>query len=96
MIKVRPLRGFVFLQILDQESTSASGLTIPDIEKQRQAKGLVLAVGSPRIYESGIETPNEIEEGDKVVFKRFAGEIIKDDGKEYALIPYSEVLGVYE
>ena len=110
-MKIKPLRGYVFIQLLDGDSTSASGLTLPDVEKQRNAKGKVLAVGLPsykvidtvsllmevlHIVDSSDIGFGELEKGDTVVFKRFAGEAIKEGDKEYMLVPYKEVLGVYE
>lgn len=82
-----PLRGYVLVEQVEEEATTASGrLIIPDAVKEKQAKGRVVKLGVDYMNEHGIVWPWDIKEGDVIWYKRFAGEPVKEDGKEYVLV----------
>ena len=45
-INIKPLGDRVVLKPLEAETTTASGLIIPDSAKEKQQKGTVVAVGN--------------------------------------------------
>ena len=80
---IKPLRNYVLIELLNEEEKEQGGVYIPEKTEERQAKGKVIVVGKT----------GEVKVSDIVWFKRFAGEKVKDEGKEYLLVPYSEILG---
>ena len=94
--KLSPLRGYVLLKLIDEEETTSSGLVIPDKAKDRQAKGLILGVGTPPYLPNGMQMLIQVEVGDVVWFKRFAGEEITEKDEKLMLVPYNELIGVYK
>ena len=51
-VAIKPLEDRIVVQANDAESTTASGLVIPDTAKEKPQEGMVLAVGPGR-FEDG-------------------------------------------
>ena len=107
MSKLKPLAGYVLIRPFEEEETTASGLVMPEKEKEKPAKGKVLAVGNyPKIpdtiklpeqtWDSYFEQYPQVKEGDIVIFHRWSGQDIKEGQKEYKLVKFSDLMGVYE
>ena len=92
---LKPLRGYVLLKLI-KEDEKPTGWIDPEVGKERQAKGQILAIGRPPFLPSGTEIVWEVEIGDIVWFKRYGGEEIKESGERFLLVPSSELLGVYK
>ena len=83
----KPLANRVLIEREEEVTTTASGIIIPDNAKEKPLQGKVLAVG-PDAKEEGIN------EGDTVVFAKYAGTEIVLDDKEYLILNSDEVLGI--
>lgn len=103
---IRPLPGYVLIEPLDDEEVTSSGLALPEKAKEKPAKGKLLAIGKEsfieNLYPSGVPTPtkfyrviDEIRIGDIVIFNRWSGQDIKDGQKEYKLVKFSDLMGIY-
>jgi len=86
MKELQPVNQNVLLELTEDKSEqkTASGIIIPDSAKEEQKVGKVIAI-------STIENA-EIVPGDEVLCKEFAGTKITFEGKDYLLLPYSEIL----
>lgn len=86
MKELQPINQNVLLELSEDKSEqkTASGIIIPDSAKEEQKVGKVVAI-------STIENA-EIAPGDEVLYKEFAGTKIEFEGKNYLLLPYSEIL----
>ena len=101
---LKPLRGFILVEVIDDTGTTASGLIMPETAKDKPQKGIVIEVGEPIIYFSagifeGKITPQEhaqVKKGDKVIFKKWSSTDIEEDGKKLAFVEFKDCLGVYE
>lgn len=62
---IKPLEDKILVQALEAETTTASGLVIPDTAKEKPQEGTVVAVGQGRFDEDGDRIPMDIKEGDK-------------------------------
>ncbi len=79
----------------NEEKTLASGIIIPDSsEKERPAKGTVVAVGPGKTTEEGKLIAMNVKIGDKVLFSKYGYEEVKLDGEEYLIIPEAQILGI--
>ena len=93
---IKPLEDKILVQALEAETTTASGLVIPDTAKEKPQEGTVVAVGKGRFDEDGDRIPMDIKEGDKVIFKESAATEIKYEGKEYLILSSRDVLAVID
>lgn len=84
----KPLGKRVLLERIEEPTTTASGIIIPDNAKEKPLRGLIKAV-SAKIKENGT-----VEVGDKVIFAKYAGTELTIDGKTYLVMNLDDILGV--
>ncbi len=95
-MKFRPLHDRVVLKRLEEDSTSAGGIIIPDTAKEKPMRGEVVAVGPGARDESGVIIPLDIKPGDTVLFGKWSGAEVKIDGDDLLIMKESDILGVIE
>ncbi|GAB1420616.1 co-chaperone GroES [Anaerolineales bacterium] len=95
-INIRPLGDRVVVEAIEQESTTASGLVLPETAKEKPQQGLILAAGLGRKDDNGKRIELDVKAGDKVLFAKYAGTEIKLDGKKLLIMKESDILGVVE
>lgn len=94
-VNIKPLEDRILVEVIDAETTTASGLVIPDTAKEKPQEGKVLAVGPGRFNEDGDKRlPLDISVGDTVVFSKYGGTDLNYDGKDYLLLSSRDVLAV--
>ncbi len=95
-MKLEPLNDRVLIRPLEAAGKTASGLlTIPDGAKEKQSEGEILAVGPGRIHEAtGARTPIELKVGDMVLYAKFSGIELKQDGEDVLLLEEGDVLAI--
>ncbi len=86
MRELQPLNENVLLELTDEftENKTASGIIIPDSAQEKPSLGRVLALGN--IEDAAIKS------GDVVMYKKFAGNKVELDGKEFLILPYADIL----
>ena len=93
-VSIKPLEDRVVVQTLEAETTTASGLVIPDTAKEKPQEGQVIAVGPGRIDDNGNRIPLDVAEGDVVIFSKYGGTEVKYAGQEYLLLNARDILAV--
>ena len=93
-VSIKPLEDRIVVQSLDAETTTASGLVIPDTAKEKPQEGEVVAVGSGAKAEDGKVTPLDVKSGDRILFGKWSGTEVKVDGEELLIMKESDILGV--
>lgn len=93
---IKPLEDKILVQISEAETTTASGLVIPDTAKEKPQQATVIAVGPGRFDESGNRVPMDVHEGDTVIFSKYGGTEIKYKGEEYLILSARDVLAIIE
>jgi chaperonin GroES len=93
-VKIKPLEDKILVQANEAETTTASGLVIPDTAKEKPQEGTVVAVGEGRVTEKGNRIPVDVIEGDTVIYSKYGGTEIKYAGEEYLILSARDVLAV--
>ena len=94
-VNIRPLEDKILVQANEAETTTASGLVIPDTAKEKPQEGTVVAVGPGRWDEDGDKRiPLDVAEGDTVIYSKYGGTEIKYNGEEYLILSARDVLAV--
>ncbi|QGH33141.1 co-chaperone GroES [Gracilibacillus salitolerans] len=91
---LKPLGDRVVIELVAQEEKTASGIVLPDSAKEKPQEGKVVAVGSGRVTDNGEKVALEVEEGNTIIFSKFAGTEVKYEGKEYLILRESDILAV--
>ena len=95
-MKLNPLHDRVVIKRVDAETTTASGLYIPENSAEKPDQGIVLAVGQGRRTEAGDLVPMSVKTNDRVLFGKFAGQQVKIQGEEVLVLREDEIYGIIE
>ncbi|MEM1232066.1 MAG: co-chaperone GroES [Pseudomonadota bacterium] len=95
-MNIRPLHDRVVVRRLEEETTSAGGIVLPDSATEKPSQGEVLAAGNGKILENGDVRPLDVKVGDRVIFGQYGGSTVKIDGEELLVLSESEIFGVLE
>jgi len=95
-VNIKPLEDRIVVQALEAETTTASGIVIPDTAKEKPQEGAVLAVGPGRIDDKGNRVPIDVKEGDIVLYSKYGGTEVKYAGQEYLVLSARDVLAIIE
>ena len=95
-VAIKPLEDRIVVQANEAETTTASGLVIPDTAKEKPQEGKVLAVGPGRIDDKGNRIPVDVKVGETVLYSKYGGTEVKYAGEEYLVLSARDVLAVIE
>ncbi|MCZ6854336.1 MAG: co-chaperone GroES [Gammaproteobacteria bacterium] len=95
-MNIRPLHDRVVVRRLDEETTSAGGIVLPDSAAEKPSQGEVLSIGTGKVLENGDVRPLDVKVGDKIIFGQYGGSTVKIDGEELLILTESEIFGVLE
>ena len=92
-MNLQPLEDRIVVQASDAESTTASGLVIPDPAQEKPQQGEVLAVGpGRRSDQTGEIIPVDVAVGDTVVYSKYGGTEITVEGQDLLILNARDVL----
>lgn len=95
-VKLKPLGDRIVVKALAGETTTKSGIVLPDTAKEKPQEGEVLAVGPGKVMDNGKRVIPEIKVGQRVLFAKYAGTEVKMEGEEYLILRESDVMGIVE
>jgi chaperonin GroES len=94
-IRIRPLNTRIVIRPDDPEERSKGGIIIPDNLKERPARGTVVSKGPGMLMKTGSRWPMPpIENGDKVLYSKFAGTELKVDGVLHLVLRDDDIMAV--
>lgn len=93
MPKLKPTAGYLLIEPLEKELKTASGIYLPDNAGEKPQMGKVIANG-PKTYLGDHEVESPAKIGDTVLYKKWGGNEVKVDGKDYLFVKFDDVLAV--
>ena len=91
-MKLKPLGDRLIVKAVEEDTTTASGIVLPDTAKEKPQKGKVLAVGDGKLEDDGRRIPLDVSAGDEVVYSKYGGTEIKLGADEVLILRESDVL----
>jgi len=88
-INITPLADRVIIQQAKAETTTASGIIIPDNAQEKPQKGTVIAVGK-----GSKDNPMTVKVGDNILYGKYAGTELKYNGADYMIMKESDILAI--
>ena len=88
-LKIKPLLDRVVIEPMPAETTTASGLIIPDTAKEKQQKGIVAAVGNGKK-----DYTMTVKVGDTVLYGKYSGTELKYEGTDYLIMKEEEIYAI--
>ena len=95
-MNVKPLEDRIVVLPDEAETTTVSGLVIPDTAKEKPQQGTVQAVGPGRTLDNGTVAPLSIKVGDTVLYSKYGGTEVTIAGKDLLILASRDVLAVIE
>lgn len=93
----KPLSNHLFLEPLEEEKTTKSGIVIPETaDKERPTRGKVVAVGPGKKDDDGDVIPMSVKVGDVVLFKKYGPDEVEFEGKKYLVGDEDDILAIIE
>ena len=88
-LNIKPISDRVVIEPLAAETTTASGIIIPDTAKEKPQKGTVVAVGN-----GTKDHAMTVKVGDTVLYGKYAGTDLKFEGKDYLIMREDDILAI--
>jgi len=76
---------------IDEPETTEGGIHIPESAQEKPQQGTVIEVGEGRRLDDGTLVSPDVQKGDKVVFSKYGGTEIDDEGEEYLILDSSQI-----
>lgn len=94
-MNLKPTSGYLLIEPLEKEVKTASGIYLPDNAGEKPQMGKVIAVGGNTFFENHeITSPAKL--GETVLYKKWGGNEVKMDNKEYMIVKFEDILAVQE
>jgi len=93
-LNFKPLFDNVLIKPLEAETTTASGIVLPDTAKEKPQIGEIMAVGTGGVNDSGKHIPMVVKVGQKVMYKKWGGNEVKVGTEEWLLVEQKDILAV--
>ena len=93
--KIKPTTGYVLIEPEEATKQTSSGIYLPDnATGDKPQQGKILASGGDEITEKGATRKSPAKVGDKVIYKKWGGNEVKIDNKEYLFVKFEDILAV--
>jgi chaperonin GroES len=95
-MKFRPLGDRVLVKRTEAEETTKGGIIIPDNAKEKPMQAQVVAVGPGKTLDNGTVAKLQVNVGQTVFFRKYAGSEMNIEGQEHLILREDEILAVLE
>jgi chaperonin GroES len=97
-LNLKPLGDRLIVEPIekDEETFAGGALVLPETAKEKPQQGVVLAAGPGKKDDDGDRVPMDVEEGQRVLYAKYAGTEIKIDGKKLLILKESDILAIVE
>mgnify|MGYP001566854762 CR=1 FL=1 len=93
----KPLSNHLFLEPLEEEKTTKSGIVLPDsAEKEKPIRGKVLSIGPGKLNDKSERIPMSVKVGDIVLFKKYGPDEVEIEDKKYLVGDEDDILAIIE
>lgn len=91
--QIRPTAGYLLIEPDEQAKQTVSGIYLPDSATgDKPQTGKVLAAGPDEVTDKGVTKKSPAKAGDKVIYKKWGGNEVKFEGKEYLFVKSEDIL----
>ena len=93
-MNIQPLGDRIVVKVREQVEKTRAGIYVPDTAKDRPQEAEVLAVGPGARNSKGERIPMDVQVGDVVIFSKYGGAEVKNEGEEYMILSERDILGI--
>ena len=89
---ITPLGDRVLVRPVEREEITKGGIVLPDTVKEKPQEGEVVAVGPGRTTDEGKKIPIGLKEGDIIIYAKYGGTELKEDGEDFLLLSERDII----
>jgi len=89
---LRPLHDPVLIRRQESAHKTVSAIVIPDTASEKPDQGEFIAVGPGEVIKDGRLRPLDVKAGDKVLFGKYAGRVVKVGGDELVVMREDDII----
>ncbi|HIW89947.1 MAG TPA: co-chaperone GroES [Candidatus Ligilactobacillus excrementipullorum] len=93
---LKPLGDRVILEVQEEEEQTVGGIVLASNAKEKPQTGKVVAVGAGRVLDNGEKSVPEVKVDDLVVYDKYAGTEVSNDGEKYLVVRANDIIAVVE
>ena len=93
-LKIKPLEDRVVVEAMAADETTASGSILPDTAQEKPQQGTVVGVGKGKNNEDGTTSKMTVKAGDVVLYGKYSGTEITNEGKHLLIMRESDILAI--
>ena len=86
-MRINPTPNKILVKRIEEKNVSDGGIIIPQTSQEKSFEGIVIEVGTGKIS-------SVVKQGDRILFKKFAGTDISVDGEEYLIMNKDDILAI--
>ncbi|MFA5026009.1 MAG: co-chaperone GroES [Candidatus Shapirobacteria bacterium] len=91
---IQPVAGYLLVEPLKQEKTTASGILLPESHEEKPQSGRVLAIGDEFVTDYGIKKTSPVKIGDIVIYKEWGGKEYKEENTNLLILKFEDVMAI--
>lgn len=89
-MQIKPLGDRILIEKVEAEEKTAGGIVLPTSAQEQPSIANVIAISE----EIQNEKKDLLRVGDKVIFSKFSGTEVKNEGKTYLIVKWPDILAV--
>ncbi len=93
-LNIKPAPGYLLLEPMEAEEKTTSGIYLPDSASEKPQQAKVLGVGDDEVTDSGAKRKASVKVGNFVIYKKWGGNEVKLQGKEYLFAKFDDILAI--
>ena len=94
-MKIKPLFDRVVLEPINAEEEVKGGIILPAVAQEKSQLATVVAIGSGDLPD-GKKVSMQVKANDKVLYAKYSGTEIEENGKKYIVIRQADILAIVE
>jgi chaperonin GroES len=91
---IKPAAGYLLIEPIEAQKQTASGIYLPESHDEKPQEGHVLAAGDTDVSDTGVKKSSPAKKGDKVIYKKWGGNEVKIENKEYLFVKFEDILAI--
>jgi chaperonin GroES len=91
---LKPMEDKVVVKTIKEEQTTASGFVLASIGDEKPQEAIVVAVGPGLMLGNGQMVVPDVNVGDRVLFSKYQGTEVSNDGEDYLVLAYRDIFAI--
>lgn len=91
---LQPLPGYVVIEPEEAQKQTASGIYLAPSSEEKPQIGVVVAASEAYVNDAGVSVKCPVAVGARVLYKKWGGNEVKMDGKEFQVLKFEDLIAV--